>query len=194
MTGAAPANRIAGVEPQITALATVRRLAAIDPDSFGDKQHSIVQRLLKALRRKAAELAIAETAAEGREAKMRNAGVGGPEGGRSPTAGPPTPAPLQQPYPRSSRSPPVTFLREAIRGVKVPRRLTAEAAEQRVVDAPIHVDQPHLGQMLVAREAARGLAGDGARGVGFPIGLAAQAPGIVGEALHPRARLVRCRG
>ena len=29
-------------EPQITALAIVRRLAAIDPDTFGEKQHSIV--------------------------------------------------------------------------------------------------------------------------------------------------------
>ena len=46
------------------ALAIVRRLAAIDPDTFGDKQHSIVQRLLKALRRKAAQKVIAETAAE----------------------------------------------------------------------------------------------------------------------------------
>src|SRR5215207_540953 len=42
-------------EPQITALAMVRRLAAIDPATFGDKQHSIVQRLLRSLRRKAAE-------------------------------------------------------------------------------------------------------------------------------------------
>ena len=36
------------VEPQITALAIVHRLAAIDPSS-GDKQHSIVQRLLSRL-------------------------------------------------------------------------------------------------------------------------------------------------
>src|SRR5258707_8406089 len=39
-------------EPQITALAIVRRLAEIDPSTFGDKQHSIVQRLLRSLRRK----------------------------------------------------------------------------------------------------------------------------------------------
>ena len=89
-------------EPQITALAIVRRLAAIDPDTFGDKQHSIVQRLLKALRRKAAERVIAETAAEGREAKMPNADVGGPAVGLRPPSGPPTSAPLQQHYPRSS--------------------------------------------------------------------------------------------
>jgi len=40
-------------EPQITALAIVRRLAAIDPATFGDQQHSIVQRLIRTLRRKA---------------------------------------------------------------------------------------------------------------------------------------------
>ena len=33
-------------EPPITALAIVRRLAEIDPTTFGDKQHSIVQRLI----------------------------------------------------------------------------------------------------------------------------------------------------
>jgi len=32
------------VEPQLTALVIVRRLAAIDPDTFSDKRHSIVQR------------------------------------------------------------------------------------------------------------------------------------------------------
>ena len=48
-------------EPQLTALAIVGRLAQRDPDQFGPKQHSIVQRLLKALRRKAAERIIAAT-------------------------------------------------------------------------------------------------------------------------------------
>jgi hypothetical protein len=48
------------VEPQLTALVIVRRLAAIDPDTFSDKQQSIVQRLLKALRRKATERLTAE--------------------------------------------------------------------------------------------------------------------------------------
>jgi hypothetical protein len=46
-------------EPQITALTIVRRLVGIDPTTFGDKQHSIVQRLLRSLRRKAAETALA---------------------------------------------------------------------------------------------------------------------------------------
>jgi len=51
-------------EPQITALAIVRRLAATDPTTFSDKQHSTVQRLLRSLRRKAAETLIVATAAQ----------------------------------------------------------------------------------------------------------------------------------
>jgi hypothetical protein len=47
------------VEPQITALAIVRRLTAIDPSTFSDKQHSIVQRLLRSFRQKVAETIIA---------------------------------------------------------------------------------------------------------------------------------------
>jgi hypothetical protein len=47
-------------EPQLTALAIVDRLSEIYPEQFCKKQHSIVQRLLKALRRKAAERLTAE--------------------------------------------------------------------------------------------------------------------------------------
>ena len=43
-------------EPQLTALAIVGRLAERDPQHFGPKQHSIVQRLLKKLRIKAAQV------------------------------------------------------------------------------------------------------------------------------------------
>jgi hypothetical protein len=89
-------------EPQITALAIVRRLAAIDPETFGDKQHSIVQRLLKALRRKAAQRVIAETAAEGGQAKISNADVGGPATGLRPPSGPPTSAHHQRSPPAAS--------------------------------------------------------------------------------------------
>ena len=49
-------------EPQLTALAIVGRLSERHPRQFGKKQHSIVQRLIKALRRKAAEKVVAETA------------------------------------------------------------------------------------------------------------------------------------
>ena len=82
-------------EPQITALAIVARLAAIDPATFGDRQHSIVQRFPKALRRKAAEAAIAATA-PGPEtgATLTGSVDGAPRDGRSapPTAPPPEPA------------------------------------------------------------------------------------------------------
>ena len=49
-------------EPQLTAIAIVGRLAERDPETFGSKQHSIVQRLLRALRKKAAETLLASTA------------------------------------------------------------------------------------------------------------------------------------
>jgi hypothetical protein len=52
------------VEPQITALAIVRRLAAIDPSTFSDKQHSIVQRMLRSFRQKVAETIIASMSAQ----------------------------------------------------------------------------------------------------------------------------------
>ena len=47
-------------EPQLTAIAIVNRLSEKYPDQFGTRQHSIVQRLLKALRKKAAEKLIAQ--------------------------------------------------------------------------------------------------------------------------------------
>jgi hypothetical protein len=50
------------VEPQLTALAIVGRLAERDPQQFGPKQHSIVQRLLRAIRRRATQQLIAEPA------------------------------------------------------------------------------------------------------------------------------------
>ena len=47
-------------QPQLTALAIVGRLSEKYPEEFGAKQHSIVQRLLRALRRKAAQQSVAE--------------------------------------------------------------------------------------------------------------------------------------
>src|SRR6202165_1734457 len=46
-------------EPQLTALAIVGRLTEKHPEHFGTRQHSIVQRLLRALRRKTAEQLVA---------------------------------------------------------------------------------------------------------------------------------------
>ena len=42
-------------EPQLTAIAIVNRLGERHPEQFGKKQHSIVQRLLQALRKTAAQ-------------------------------------------------------------------------------------------------------------------------------------------
>lgn len=47
-------------QPQLTALAIVGRLSEKYPEEFGTGQHSIVQRLLRALRRKAAEQLVAQ--------------------------------------------------------------------------------------------------------------------------------------
>ncbi len=49
-------------EPQLTALAIVRRLAEIDAATFSEKQHSSVQRLIRSLRGKAAVTIVAITA------------------------------------------------------------------------------------------------------------------------------------
>ncbi|MGZ5187571.1 MAG: DDE-type integrase/transposase/recombinase [Caldimonas sp.] len=82
-------------EPQITALAIVHRLAAIDPATFAEQQHSIVQRLLRALRRNTAQRLIAEVAAEGSEnvaqppGTVDGSGYAGPD---PPTAPLPVPA------------------------------------------------------------------------------------------------------
>ena len=79
-------------EPQLTALGIVRRLAEIDPATFGGKQHSIVQRLLRALRRNAAETVIAATATPpSPAAAMRPGPVDGAacDGHCAPPTGPP---------------------------------------------------------------------------------------------------------
>ncbi|HET7383172.1 MAG TPA: transposase, partial [Pseudolabrys sp.] len=52
------------IEPQLTAIAIVGRLAELHPDQFGNKQHSTVQRLLRAMRKGAAQRLLAETAAD----------------------------------------------------------------------------------------------------------------------------------
>jgi hypothetical protein len=72
-------------EPQLTAIAIVGRLADLHPDQFGKKQHSIVQRLLRALRKSAAQRLIAETAAEGYENVAQPPGVVDGSGMQGPT-------------------------------------------------------------------------------------------------------------
>lgn len=71
-------------EPQLTAIAIVSRLSEKHPDQFGTKQHSIVQRLLKVLRKKAAEKLIAQeplgaTAVAPAPGAVDGSGYGGPD-------------------------------------------------------------------------------------------------------------------
>ena len=116
------------VEPQLTAIAIVGRLAELHPDQFGKKQHSIVQRLLRALRKGAAHRLIAAATVEGHE----NGGQppGAVDGSGYVRPDPPT-APLSvpalnvDPCQRPTVARPVTFSDEAIRGVPIQRRLTA---------------------------------------------------------------------
>ena len=79
-------------EPQLTALAIVARLAQRDADQFGPKQHSIVQRLLKGLRRKAAERLIAATTTGASEVRKSDPGGGTTAVGLGPPSVLPPPA------------------------------------------------------------------------------------------------------
>ena len=56
-------ERWLAAEPRLTALAILGRLAEHSPEKFGPPQHTIVQRLLRSLRRKAAETIILHTPA-----------------------------------------------------------------------------------------------------------------------------------
>lgn len=56
-------ERWLAAEPRLTALAILGRLAERCSEKFGPPQHTIVQRLLRSLRRKAAETIILRTAA-----------------------------------------------------------------------------------------------------------------------------------
>lgn len=102
------------VEPQLTAIAIVGRLADLHPDQFGKKQHSIVQRLLRALRKSVAQKLIAETAADGYESIAQPPGAvdgSGYTGPDPPTAPLPVPASTLLNQPTSYRGPPGNILR-----------------------------------------------------------------------------------
>jgi hypothetical protein len=89
-------------DPAMTALTIVRRLAEIDPATFSDKQHSIVQRLLRSLRRRAAETAVAGST--GHEATAAPEPSGSVDGAASRMLSAPPTAPLpEQVAPRPSR-------------------------------------------------------------------------------------------
>jgi hypothetical protein len=101
-------------EPQLTAIAIVGRLAELHPDQFGKKQHSIVQRLLRALRKSAAHRLIAAATAEGHENGGQSPGLWTARAMQGPTR--PQPLSLFQPstlihQPTSYSDPPGNILR-----------------------------------------------------------------------------------
>jgi hypothetical protein len=108
-------------EPQLTALAIVGRLAERDPETFGPKQHSIVQRLLQALRTRAAEKLLVST---GLSINMPGPVDGSGYEGPDPPTRPSSRARLYTERRRSFASGLVTFAGEATRGVNFARRNT----------------------------------------------------------------------
>jgi Integrase core domain len=82
-------ERWLAAEPRLTALAILGRLAERCSEQFGPPQHTIVQRLLRSLRRKAAETIILHTAAGTAPADDPRAGGDAACGGHS--APPPAP-------------------------------------------------------------------------------------------------------
>src|SRR6266478_6183823 len=70
-------ERWLAAEPRLTALAILGRLAEHSPEKFGPPQHTIVQRLLRSLRRKAAEVIIPRMAGGTAPAAIGDPGTGG---------------------------------------------------------------------------------------------------------------------
>ncbi len=66
-------------EPQLTALAILGRLTERHPDQFGPQQHSIVQRLLRVLRTRAAQQIIAGQPPTRPPAAVDGSGYAGPD-------------------------------------------------------------------------------------------------------------------
>jgi len=70
-------ERWLAAEPRLTALAILGRLAEHSPEKFGPPQHTIVQRLLRSLRRNAAEVIIPRMAGGTAPAAIGDPGTGG---------------------------------------------------------------------------------------------------------------------
>ena len=69
-------ERWLAAEPRLTALAILGRLAEHFPEKFGPPQHTIVQRLLRSLRRNAAEVIIPRVARATAPATIGDPGTG----------------------------------------------------------------------------------------------------------------------
>src|SRR5712664_625487 len=70
-------ERWLAAEPRLTALAILGRLAEHSPEKFGPPQHTIVQRLLRSLRRNAAEVIIPRMAGGTAPVAIGDPGTGG---------------------------------------------------------------------------------------------------------------------
>jgi hypothetical protein len=95
------------VEPQLTALAIVGRLTERDPQQFGPRQHSIVQRLLRAIRRRATQQPIAAHVSLALTAKENTPRPPGPVdgagyGGPAPSTVPPAVSHIEAAKPASA--------------------------------------------------------------------------------------------
>ena len=84
-------ERWLAAEPRLTALAILGRLAERCSEQFGPPQHTIVQRLLRSLRRKATETIIPRMS-EGAAAPAGDPGTGGDAACNGHSATPPVPS------------------------------------------------------------------------------------------------------
>ncbi|MCP1975534.1 MULTISPECIES: hypothetical protein [Bradyrhizobium] len=142
-------------QPQLTALAIVGRLREKYPEEFGKRQHSIVQRLLRALRRRAAERLVAQGPLDDAATAAPLPGVVDGSGyvcrarpDHSPSRRASRESHLARPINRhriviGNGAITVTFADAAIRGGKFERRLTATARTERArrLDDPFHPRQ-----------------------------------------------------
>lgn len=97
-------ERWLAAEPRLTALAILGRLAEHSPEKFGPPQHTIVQRLLRSLRRNAAEVIIPRMAGDTAPAIIGDPGTGGDAACDGHSATPPVPPILRaMTQPRTGR-------------------------------------------------------------------------------------------
>jgi hypothetical protein len=91
-------------EPRLTALAILGRLAERCPEQFGPPQHTVVQRLLRSLRRNAAEVIIPRMAEGTTPAAIGDPGTGDGAACDGHSATPPVPPMLRaMTQPRTGR-------------------------------------------------------------------------------------------
>jgi hypothetical protein len=148
-------ERWLAAEPRLTALAILGRLAEHSPEKFGPPQHTIVQRLLRSLRRNAAEVIIPRMAGGTAPAAIGDPATAGGAACDGHSAAPPVPPILRamtQPPADSRdyiRQAKVTSSGEAIRGVNLRSRDTLIGSIRReCLDHIIVLGEVHLRRVL----------------------------------------------